>query len=66
MLREAFGDERLTKAIRKKRLDARDDLLVHISGRHDLRVLLRERHQGFDCVARYVSALASLEPWPFH
>jgi hypothetical protein len=65
-LREALGDERVTKAIRKKRLDARDDLLIHISSSRDLRGRLRERHSGFDCVTRYVAALATLEPWPFH
>jgi len=65
-LREALGEERVTKAIRKKRLDSRDDLLLHIASSRDLRGRLRLRHQGFDCVARYVAVLASIEPWPFH
>jgi hypothetical protein len=65
-LREALGEEQVTKAIRKKRLDARDALLIHISGSRDLRERLRQRHGGFDCVTRYVAALATCEPWPFH
>jgi hypothetical protein len=65
-LREAFGEETVTKAIRKKRLDARDQLLLHAAHSRDLRTRLRERHQGFDCVARYVAAIATVEPWPFH
>jgi len=65
-LREAFDDETVTKAIRKKRLDQRDRLLLHIAAHRGLRARLRERHQGFDCVARYVATIATLEPWPFH
>lgn len=65
-LRDAFGDELVIKAIHKKRVDPRDQLLLHIANSEPLRKLLRERHQGFDCVARYVATIATLEPWPFH
>jgi len=61
-----FGEETVTRAIHKKRLDSRDQLLLHIAHNRDRRQLLRERHQGFDCVTRYVAAVATLEPWPFH
>lgn len=63
---EAFGAEIVTNAIRKKRLDARDLLLLHIARSPGLRAVLRQRHHGFDCIARYVAAIATLEPWPFH
>lgn len=65
-LRAAFGEEIVARAVRKKRLDARDQLLLHIAHHGELRAHLRERHQGFDCVIRYVGAIATLEPWPFH
>lgn len=65
-LRDAFGEEAVTKAIRKKRLDSRDQLLLHIARSPQLRTNLRERHRGFDCVTWYVAAIATLEPWPFH
>jgi hypothetical protein len=65
-LRATFGADTVTKAIQKKRLDPRDQLLLHIANDPSLRALLRERHQGFDCVTRYVAAIAALESWPFH
>lgn len=64
-LRETFDDETVTRAIRNKRLDPRDQLLLHIASSPGLRTRLRERHQGFDCVTRYVAAIATVEPWPF-
>jgi hypothetical protein len=65
-LRDSLGEEVVTKAIRKKRLDSRDQLLLHIANSSRLRELLRRRHRGFDCVARYVALIATVEPWPFH
>lgn len=65
-LRDAFGDEVVDKATRNKRLDQRDLLLLHVANSEQLRADLRDRHRGFDCVTRYVAAVASLEPWPFH
>jgi hypothetical protein len=65
-LRDALGEETVAKAIRNKRLDQRDQLLVHIARSPGLRAHLRERHGGFDGVTRYVAAIATVEPWPFH
>ena len=63
---DAFDATFMDKAITKKRLDSRDQCLLHIASSPWLRELLRQRHQGFDCVTRYVAAIATIEPWPFH
>jgi hypothetical protein len=65
-LRDVFGDEAVDRATRNKRLDQRDQLLLHVANSKQLRADLRDRHRGFDCVTRYIAAIASLEPWPFH
>jgi hypothetical protein len=59
-LRDQVGEELTTRAIRKKRLDARDQLLLHVASGRELRRLLRARHQGFDCLTRAVRAAHSL------